>query len=107
MDQHDLHTLPPGLQFFEDWADVRSLLDEHDIDDYVEATRLAELREKRILRHLHSITGGDSTYAVMLVTALAVAAVVAVAALVVSLIMCRRQHKPQTEKVRRGGNLSI
>lgn len=90
VDQHDLE-LPPSLAAFDDWTDVRGVLDEQDIKEYVDATKLSEMRERRILKHLHTITGGGgSGYAIALVVVVAVVFLLAVGSAVFTYLMWRR-----------------
>jgi hypothetical protein len=54
IDQHDL-SLPASLANFANWSEVRTFLDEASITEYVEATKLSEMRESRISKDLHSV----------------------------------------------------
>ena len=62
VDQHDLSVLPPSLAVFDDWSDVERVLSEHDVEEYLTATKLAELRETHTVAHLKSVTWGGNNH---------------------------------------------
>ncbi len=92
VDQHDL-SIPPSLAAFDDWAEVRSVLDEHEVNDYLEATKLTELREKRILSSLQVVTWSGSPYPIVLIVVLCITLLLALAAVGLSAVAWRRITK--------------
>lgn len=114
IDQHDLHVLPPSLLAFDDWTDVRAVLDEHGLDEYVTASRLSELREKRLLDHIHSWSAGGKTGSVVAVVVVIVLFCLAGVALCGTIILWRRlqaerkkQQQQQQHSLEEGRNLNI
>lgn len=98
IDQHDL-ALPASLSTFDDWSDVRSVIDDSTIEGYVEATKLSEMRERRIMRDVQTAHTSAGTTNTLVVAAFSAVSTLAFVAGVYACTIARRRRREEREQL--------